>query len=137
MLKTVKREAMPASNYAAIRYRIIDLCFTSRTKKYWTLEELLEKLAENDISISKRTLERDINDLRYGDRSKFYAPIHYNRSRKVFYYQDPTYSALAVHLDRDDVLVLQQGKILLQQFLALREFMETLQRVITQLEGKK
>jgi hypothetical protein len=123
---------MPASNYAAVRHRIINLCFTSRTKKYWTIEEVLEKLEENDISISRRTLERDLEVLRHDDRLKYYAPIAYDRSRSAFYYEDPTYSTSSVQLTGEDLLILREGQSLLQGVLELKEFTDTLQKVITQ-----
>jgi hypothetical protein len=123
---------MPASNYAAIRYRIINLCFTSRTKKYWTIEEVLAKLLENDINITRRTLERDFEVMRHDNRLKYYAPIGYDKSRKAFFYGDPTYSTISIHLAGEDVKILREGQSFLQQILELKEFTNTLEKILAQ-----
>jgi hypothetical protein len=93
---------MPASKLTLSRFRILDSCFTSRLKKYWSIEELLEKLEEHDISISRRTLESDFENLRYDERLGYLAPIEYCKRNKGFYYADQSYKMTNVALTAED-----------------------------------
>jgi hypothetical protein len=99
------------------------------------MEEVLAKLLENDINITRRTLERDFEVMRHDDRVKYYAPIAYDKARKAFYYGDPSYSTISIHLAGEDVKILREGQSFLQQILELKEFTNTLEKILTQVGG--
>lgn len=44
------------------------------TKKFWSLSEIIEKLRLRNISISKRTVESDIEVMHYDERLGYNAP---------------------------------------------------------------
>jgi predicted DNA-binding transcriptional regulator YafY len=94
---------MPLIKNAVARYYLIDECLTHPHHRYWTLEEILEKGEERDIIVSKRTLELDIQAMRYDDRLRYYAPISYCKKNKGFYYTDQTYSVTKLPLTVDDI----------------------------------
>ena len=94
---------MPASKLTLSRFRIIDACFTSRLKKYWTVDDILQKLEEHDIFISRRTLESDFESLRYDERLGYLAPIQYCKRNKGYYYTEASYSLTNNEISTEDV----------------------------------
>jgi hypothetical protein len=83
---------MPTTKSLIARIRIIDSCFTSKVKRYWSIEELMEKMSSKDIDVARRTIEEDLNMMRYDDRLRFHAPIAYCKRNKGHYYKDEKYS---------------------------------------------
>lgn len=83
---------MPTTKSLIARIRIIDSCFTSKVKRYWSVEELVEKISSKDITVSRRTVEEDLSMMRHDDRLRFYAPIQYCKRNKGHHYQDESYS---------------------------------------------
>ena len=83
---------MPTNLNAQCRYSIIDRCLKHQVKKYWTLQEIRDKLEEHDISVSKRTLEKDLETMRHDSRLNFYAPISYCRIHHGYYYDKDDYA---------------------------------------------
>jgi predicted DNA-binding transcriptional regulator YafY len=97
---------MPASKNAMKRYLIINRCLTSKGKKYWSTEEILRILEENDIFISARTLRYDIEAMRFDTILGFNAPIEYCKINKGYYYSKPLYSVNTVKLTEEQLYAL-------------------------------
>lgn len=52
----------------------------------------MEKISSKEIAVSRRTVEEDLNMMRYDDRLRFYAPIEYCKRNKGHHYKDESYS---------------------------------------------
>jgi predicted DNA-binding transcriptional regulator YafY len=94
---------MPLIKNALARYYLINECLANPRKKFWTMEEFMEKFEENDISVSKRTLEFDLEAMRYDKRLNYRAPIEYSKKRKGYHYTDPDYSIEKLPLNEKDI----------------------------------
>lgn len=107
---------MPKNKDALIRYRVINKCFLE--KKDVTLKELVTACEEAlDISpLSERTIEADIRAMRYDRGLGYNAPIKMNRSKGVYYYEDPSYSIDNIPLNEEELDSLLFASRLLEQF---------------------
>lgn len=107
---------MPKNKDALIRYRVINKCFLE--KKNVTLKELVTACEEAlDISpLSERTIEADIRAMRYDRGLGYNAPIKMNRSKGVYYYEDPSYSIDNIPLNEEELDSLLFASRLLEQF---------------------
>jgi len=94
---------MPLTKNGLIRYFLINECLTSKTQRYWTLENILKVAAERDVQVVKRTLEKDLHAMRYDERLNYKAPISYCKINKGFYYTDAEYSIERLPLTKDDI----------------------------------
>jgi predicted DNA-binding transcriptional regulator YafY len=74
------------------RYKVINRCLKSKTKRYWSMEDFLKKLLENDLVVNLRTLRRDIYEMRYDQLLGFNAPIAFSRKNGGYYYTDESFS---------------------------------------------
>lgn len=73
---------MPTNKHASFRYRALDQCFTHRGHRKWTLNELVEEVSRllreafgAGTTLSKRTIQGDINVMRSPRPRGFGAPI--------------------------------------------------------------
>ena len=107
---------MPKNKDALIRYRVINKCFLE--KKNVTLKELVTACEEAlDISpLSERTIEADIRAMRFDRGLGYNAPIKMNRSKGVYYYDDPAYSIDNIPLNEEELDSLLFASRLLEQF---------------------
>jgi predicted DNA-binding transcriptional regulator YafY len=94
---------VPAAKNTLSRYQVINACFLSKSKKYWSQKELLQRLKESDLPIASRTLRDDINTMRFDDHLQYHAPIKYSAINKGYYYTDPEYSINRIRLNSDEV----------------------------------
>src|SRR5690606_12018330 len=94
--------------------RIINSCLTN--KKYWSMEQLLEELANSDIKVSERTVKSDIHRMRYCGQLKYYAPIEYCKLNKGYYYTDLHYSIDNLPLSKTDIKALELAATTLNQY---------------------
>lgn len=115
---------MSSGKQTYIRYHIIDRCFSSPGQKYFTIEEILEKLADHDITVTKRTIENDFKSMREDSQLGFYAPIAYCWINKGHYYTDPDYSINKLPITQDQVKLLEIASHILQQFKGMNFFSE-------------
>ncbi len=46
---------MPLVKNALTRYLLINECLTNPRKRFWTIEEIMEKAEKRDIIVTKRT----------------------------------------------------------------------------------
>ena len=122
---------MPLNRDAFTRYRLIDERL--RRKPNPTLEELIVHVSENlDKPVSKRTVQLDIQEMRYSQSLKFEAPIVFDRSYKSYAYSDAGYSINNLPVTADDLHGLEFAISLLDQFKelpAIKEFGEAIMKI--------
>jgi predicted DNA-binding transcriptional regulator YafY len=107
---------MGAGKQPEMRYRVLHSCFKNRQHKYWTAEELLEHLRNNDFDIELRQLKHDIYTMRYDEQLKYHAPIEYCKRNKGYHYTDPDFDLDTVPLNAEEVRSLAIVANLLKQF---------------------
>ena len=76
-----------AGKNALRRYRIIDRCLRNSLRPFPSKEDMLDKLMEEGIEITKWQLDKDIDFLRKEED----APIVYVRAKNGYRYTDPEY----------------------------------------------
>jgi predicted DNA-binding transcriptional regulator YafY len=122
---------MPLNRDAFTRYRLLDERL--RKKPHPTLENLIEHVSENlDKPISRRTIQLDIQEMRYSQALKFEAPIVFDRAAHSYYYSDNNYSINNLPVTADDLHGLEFAISLLDQFKelpAIKEFEESIQKI--------
>jgi hypothetical protein len=74
------------------RYKVINRCLRSKSKKHWTSQELLKKLREDDLPVELRTLRRDIQEMCSDPRLGYLAPIKYSKKHEGYYYENSDYT---------------------------------------------
>jgi predicted DNA-binding transcriptional regulator YafY len=116
---------MPASKRAYSRYHIIDRCLSSHTRRYWSAEALMARLAEHDLEIHKRTLLLDIHDMRNDLAIGYLAPIEFCKINKGYYYSNESYSIKKLLLNQ------QQIRALLFALTSARQYIGT--KLVTEL----
>jgi predicted DNA-binding transcriptional regulator YafY len=124
---------MPASKHMLSRYQVINACFLTKYKKYWSIAELLNKLEENDISISIRTLKEDIAAMRLDDTLGYHAPIEYCAMNKGYYYTDPEYSINRITLNDEEIEILLRAINMIKAYKninALSNFQSVVEKVV-------
>jgi len=124
---------MPKNKEALIRYRVINKCLLDKT--YVTRKELREACERTlDVyPIGERTIDGDINAMRNDERLGYHAPILMDRSRGVYYYEDPTYSIDNIPLNEEELESLVFASKLLEQFKGieiLRRFSGSVQKLV-------
>ena len=122
---------MPLNRDAFTRYRLIDERL--RRKPHPTLEQLIEHVGEGlDKAISRRTIQLDIQEMRYSQSLKFEAPITFDRAAHSYYYSDSNYSINNLPVTADDLHGLEFAISLLDQFKelpAIKEFEESIRKI--------
>lgn len=130
---------MPLNRDAYSRYRLID----SRLKKkpFPTLEELIDFVGEQvDKAVSKRTIQLDLQEMRYNQALGFNAPIAYNRTERTYSYADPEYSINNLPVSADELHGLDFAISLLDQFKhlpAIKEFEEAIMKIASTVKMNK
>lgn len=134
---------MANGKHPTFRYRIINLCFTNKQKRYWTIPEIMEELKEHDLSATYRTVERDFETMRFDKRLGYKAPIVYNRREKGYHYADPDYSIEKLPLGEEEIEMFEfmvdsfqrfKGAQILNQ---VEGMFDKLGKVVGQLKQKK
>ncbi len=107
---------MPSNKDAFIRYRAINRCLIDR--QFATLEQLIEYCedATGIIPLSKRTLQRDLEDMRLDSGLGFFAPIAFDRSRRGYHYTEKGYSIDQIPLQQEEVQALKNSLNLLMEY---------------------
>ena len=115
---------MPLNRDAFARYRLIDERLRRQPEP--TLDDLIAYVSENlDVPMSRRTVQFDIQEMRYSRSLKFEAPIKFDRAKRSYAYSDPGYSINNLPVTADDLHGLEFAISLLDQFKelpAIREF---------------
>lgn len=116
---------MPINRKALMRYKVIDRML--RHGKEATLDELVYACTDElrkEISygtVSRRTVQHDLQEMRYSEALGYYAPIVVI-NRKFYCYEDPDYTITKVPLSPDDLLRLSEAVDLLKQMSASHGF---------------
>jgi predicted DNA-binding transcriptional regulator YafY len=107
---------MPLNKEALIRYRIINKCLAGG--KYATRDEMIDACREEleTTQVSKRTIDKDLEDMRYDSRLGYFAPIAFDRFRRKYYYETPEFSIDNIPLNDDDLRALSFAAAMLRQF---------------------
>lgn len=127
---------MPANRNAIVRYKTIDRML--RGGRMVTLEELIDACQdaiERTIgfgSVSKRTIQHDIQEMRYSSALGYYAPIIV-REKKFYTYKDRSYSISNLQLSDADMQQLTEAVDLLKQMSGFAAFSE-IEDVVNRLE---
>lgn len=132
-----KKDFMPASRNALIRYKTIDNCLQNRYRQ-WTLEDLIEACSEalceyegNNNGISKRTIQLDIQNMR-SEKLGYNAPIVvYNH--KFYTYEDPNYSITKTPVSEQDMKQVTEAVNVLKQLSGFAQFGE-LESIVNRLD---
>lgn len=94
---------MPANKEAYIRYRIIDKMLATKTKRYPSKLELTEACRESlGYELSIKTIEKDLDTMRYDEQLGYMAPIEWDSYKKGYYYAEDGYSINKMHLNEDE-----------------------------------
>ncbi len=122
---------MPLNREAYTRYRLIDARL--RRKPHPHLEELIEYVSEKfDKPVSRRTLQLDLQEMRYNQALNFNAPIVYDKKEKCYYYSDENYSINNLPVSADELHGLDFAISILNQFKhlpAIREFEDAIIKI--------
>jgi predicted DNA-binding transcriptional regulator YafY len=122
---------MPLNRDAFTRYRLIDERL--RRKPNPTLEALINHVSEQlDKPVSKRTVQLDLQEMRYSQSLKFEAPIIFDRVNRSYAYSDAGYSINNLPVTADDLHGLEFAISLLDQFKglpAIKEFEEAIMKI--------
>ncbi len=119
---------MPKNKNAFIRYRIIDTALRNRHKRYPTKNELIEACSGLG-SVSARTIDKDIYDMKHDEELGYLAPIEYDRKQNGYYYSDPDYSISKIPLKQEDLYALEFACSLLKQFEGIEPVKQFIQSV--------
>ncbi|MES2620113.1 MAG: WYL domain-containing protein [Bacteroidota bacterium] len=130
---------MPLNRDAYTRYRMIDVRL--RKKPYPHLEELIDYIKEKiDKPVSKRTVQLDLQEMRYSQALNFCAPIMYDKREKTYRYSDENYSINNLPVSADELHGLDFAISILDQFKhlpAIKEFEDAIRRIASTVKLNK
>jgi len=138
-LINLNRENMPQNRDAYTRYQMIDARL--RKRPFPQLEDLIDFLSEGlDKPMSKRTLQFDLQEMRYNQQLKFNAPIIYDKKERTYRYSDEKYSILNLPVSADELHGLDFAISILDQFKhlpAIKEFEAAIQKIASTVKMNK
>ncbi|HUX83964.1 MAG TPA: WYL domain-containing protein [Chitinophagaceae bacterium] len=102
---------------ALSRYRWIDERLRNKMLPPPTLEDILRYLSEKmGKQVSKRTLQKDIADMRYSGELNYQAPIEYSQASRTYHYSEEGYSISNMPVSEYDLQGLEIAISILEQF---------------------
>jgi len=111
---------MPKNKDALSRYRWIDERLRNKRQPKPTLDDLVTFVSDKmDKSIAVRTIQKDLEDMRNDAELNYFAPIVYNRSSRVYQYEDENFSISNSPIDEADLQGLEVAIGILEQFRSL------------------
>ncbi len=111
---------MPKNKDALSRYRWIDERLRNKRLPKPTLDALIAYVSEKmDATISTRTIQKDIQDMRQDPELNYMAPILYERSSGTYRYEDESYSISNIPIEEADLQGLEIAIGILEQFRSL------------------
>ncbi|MGL5691999.1 MAG: helix-turn-helix transcriptional regulator [Bacteroidales bacterium] len=132
---------MATNKHAAIRYNILDKCFSNYNRKY-TFDDLLEVCKDaiyleygDDSGISTRTLRDDIRFMK--SEEGFSAPIVTRKDggKPYYTYEDKEFTIKKQKLSSAEIEQLKNTLVTLSRFKGLPQF-EWMNEVVARLEGE-
>lgn len=127
---------MPINRNALIRYKTIDRML--RGGRQATLEELIDACSDalqnysGMANVSRRTIQHDLQEMRYSEALGYYAPIEV-RDKKYYTYTRRGYSITNVPLSENDMSHLSEAVELLKQMSSFSAF-NKVEDVVNRLE---
>lgn len=122
---------MPLNRDAYTRYRLIDERI--RKKPHPRLDDLIEYVGDQMARVvSRRTIQLDLQEMRYNQSLKFNAPIVYNKRDRVYSYSDEAFSISNLPVTADELHGLEFAISILDQFKhlpAIKEFEEAIRKI--------
>jgi predicted DNA-binding transcriptional regulator YafY len=130
---------MPQNRDAYTRYRMIDVRL--RKKPHPHLEDLIDCVSEGlDRPVAKRTVQFDLQEMRYNQLLKFNAPVVYDKKEKTYRYSDEKYSIHNLPVSADELHGLDFAISILDQFKhlpAIKEFEEAIHKIASTVKMNK
>ena len=124
---------------AFTRYRLIDERL--RRQPYPHLEDLIDYVAEKMAKpIAKRTIQQDLQEMRYDQSLKFNAPVVYDKLERNYRYSDENYSINNLPVSADELHGLDFAISILDQFKhlpAIKEFEEAIIKIASTVKINK
>ena len=133
---------MPTNKSAFFRYLLIDRCLTRKKSSYYSAKEIISYIENNiDESISLRTLQADIKEMKESNVLGFYAPIKFDKFHAGYFYTEKDYSiGRFVKLNSEDYDSLEFALNILDVYKnvpALANFKHTVDKLSNQIQLKK
>jgi predicted DNA-binding transcriptional regulator YafY len=122
---------MPKNKNAFIRYRMIDAAIRNKQKPYPSKAELIDACSGLG-SVSARTIDKDIYDMKFDEELGYFAPIEFDRKSKGYYYADADYSINKIPLKQEDLYAMEFACSILRQFDEIdtvKQFMESVGKI--------
>lgn len=108
---------MPVNKDALIRYRVINRRLKNKYKPLPSLNDLIEECSVAlGKPISTRSIQADLQAMRYDSDLGFNAPIIYDSKEGGYRYEDESYSIDNIPLNEDDLDTLEFATRVLEQF---------------------
>ncbi len=130
---------MPQNRDAYTRYKLIDMRL--RKRPYPRLEELMEFVSANlDRQVSKRTMQLDLQEMRYNQSLNFNAPIAFSKKEHTYRYTDEHYTIHNLPVSADELHGLDFAISILDQFKhlpAIKEFEEAIHKIASTVKLNK
>jgi predicted DNA-binding transcriptional regulator YafY len=132
---------MPINKDAYSRYKLVDERLRSKNKPAPTLLDLQAYVCKKlNKEVSVRTVQTDLQDMRYDKGLGYNAPIAYDRKTKAYCYSEAGYSIDKLPLNEEDLFGLDIAIGILQQFKdlpALRQFQDAITRISASVRTSK
>ena len=129
---------MPENFRARTRYIVINNKLTGG--RYATIDDIIFTLSSNyDINVSKRTIEKDIHDMKLDRGLSYYAPI-VNVKDRGYHYDDSDYSIDKLPVNENDIEALTFAGTLLGHYKNIDIFKDisgTVQKIVNAVNIKK
>jgi predicted DNA-binding transcriptional regulator YafY len=122
---------MPKNKNAFIRYRLIDAALRNKHKPYPTKNELIEACSGLG-SVSARTIDKDIYDMKFDEELAYFAPIEFDRLHKGYFYTDAAYAISKIPLKHEDLYAMEFACSILKQFEGIdtvKQFMQSVGKI--------
>jgi predicted DNA-binding transcriptional regulator YafY len=132
---------MPFNKEAYQRYKLIDARLRLKSKAAPSLQDLLDYVnTKVGGNVSQRTIQKDVQNMRYDTALGFNAPIEYDRMKKSYSYSDAEFSIDKISLSDEDLFGLDVALNILQQFKeipAIKMFEDAILRMSSSVKKSK
>ena len=124
---------MPVNKDAYARFRLIDERLRNKRLPPPGLQDLIDYVSDKlDRSVSKRTIQGDLQHMRESEELRFYAPISYDRFSESYRYTDPDYSITSIPVSEYELQGLEIAIGILKKFQklpAIQQFEDAILRI--------
>lgn len=132
---------MPVNKDALSRYRWIDERLRTKRLPRPSLEDLITYVSQKmGKSVSRRTVQLDLDNMRNSETLNYHAPIGYDKQRKCYYYTEEDYSIGNMPVSEYDLQGLEIAISILEQFKMLpviQQFEDALLKIAASLKIKR